>query len=151
MLPWIVALLIVLGLQTLYRGPYLPKDGPCVFPAEDEPEHSGCVEGFASLWRFDGATDVVTLDSVWGPRKICHYPWYNRRPTVCFVLRKDDEIVWTNAIYWRLVSGCGHCGDTDEVFRDLPCPVALESINNYQVWKIRTNALLGAGPMVEPE
>ncbi len=29
---WLIPILIVLGLQTLYRGPYLPKDSPCPPP-----------------------------------------------------------------------------------------------------------------------
>ena len=30
-------------------------------------------------------------------------------------------------------------------------PIALESVNNYQVWDLNLNTLVGAGPIVEPE
>ncbi len=82
---------------------------------------------------------------------------------MCFVLRKDDEVVLTNAIYWQMftfyevfdehgrISGGVVDDPTDVGAMGIDFPVALEAVNNYQVWDIDTHALLGAGPMIAPE
>ena len=135
---------------------------PTCFLSEEEgaQTYPGCTWGFSSGWTFDLATRVATLDKV-APREVCHYQW---RPhpyaNLCVVLRKENTVVLAHALSWSLVPYYHYMehGRMTKVFMNsgmthhiAAFPIALESVNNYQVWDLNLNTLVGAGPIVEPE
>ena len=59
--------------------------------------------GFYSFWTFNKATEVATLEKV-RPREVCHYPRNEDSANMRFVLRKDGDTIFTNDIFWLLVT-----------------------------------------------
>ena len=155
--------LLLLGLYTAFLGAAPQDAGECVLPEEWQPAlvNEWCVWGFYSFWTFNKATEVATLEKV-RPREVCHYRQNEDHANMRFVFRKDADIIFTNDIFWLLVTfydyldedGTLQGGIIDKKeetrFISLAFPVDPQTVNHYEVIDIETGKTLGAGPIAAP-
>ena len=126
------------------------------------------VPGVSSLWSFDRATGVVTVqvESI-QPREVAvpTYPGCWDAP-LRFLLRNDEQVVLSEDICWEPMAPDGgrgvhgshlgvalHFGAAGPLLLDnttalLHFAVDIRTINNYEVIYLETGTRLGAGPMV---